>query len=132
MLMSKEAPDIVETGECDYPHSTELIILSGLNELSSAALDGGEMNISTFPFKVGRKHADNDLYIQDFPPYSISRNHFLIDKVDGRYVVIDLGSRFGTIVNGRRINAISVLNRKENEIIAGPHHSPFVFKLEIR
>jgi pSer/pThr/pTyr-binding forkhead associated (FHA) protein len=97
------------------------------------------MNISKFPFKIGRKHeldevdvlSDNDLYLEDFPPYSISRNHFSIDKVEGRYVVIDRGSRLGTIVNSRRIDVQSVLNRKENEIIAGPQHSPFVFKLEI-
>jgi len=76
--------------------------------------------------------SDNDLYLQDFPPFNVSRHHFLIDKVEGRYVVIDRGSHLGTIVNGRRINVQSVLNRKEDEIIAGPHHSPFVFKLEIR
>ena len=76
--------------------------------------------------------SDNDLYLQDFPPFNVSRNHFLIDKVEGRYVVIDRGSRLGTIVNGRKINVQSVLNKKENEIIAGSHHSPFVFKLEIR
>ena len=132
MLMSKGTPDIVETDECEYPHGSELIILSGLNEPSSEALDGGEVNISTFPFKVGRKDADNDLCLKDIPPYSISRNHFLIDKVAGRYVVIDRESRLGTIVNGRKINVQSVLNRKENKIIAGLQHSPFVFKLEIR
>lgn len=140
MLMSKEVPDIVETDECEYSHDTEFIILSGLNESSSEALGGGKINISKFPFKVGRKHeleevdvlSDNDLYLQDFPPFNVSRNHFQIDKVGSRYVVIDRGSRLGTIVNGGRINVQSVLNRKENEIIAGPHHSPFAFKLEIR
>ena len=140
MLMSKEVPDIVETEECEYSHDTEFVILSGLNESSSEALGGGELNISKFPFKVGRKHeleevdvlSDNDLYLQDFPPFNVSRNHFQIDKVGSRYVVIDRGSRLGTIVNGGRIHVQSVLNRKENEIIAGPHHSPFAFKLEIR
>ena len=140
MLMSKEVPDIVETDECEYSHDTEFVILSGLNESSSEALGGGEINISKFPFKVGRKHeleevdvlSDNDLYLQDFPPFNVSRNHFQIDKVGSRYVVIDRGSRLGTIVNGGRIHVQSVLNRKENEIVAGPHHSPFAFKLEIR
>ncbi len=131
MLMSKEVPDIVETDECEYSHDTEFIILSGLNESSSEALGGGEMIINTFPFMVGRRRANN-LHLQDFSPYCISKNHFLIDKVEGRYVVIDQGSRLGTIVNGTRINLQSIINRKENEIIAGPHHSPFVFKLEIR
>ena len=140
MLMSKEVPDILETDECEYSHDTECIILSGLNESSSEALGGGELNISKFPFKVGRKHeleevdvlSDNDLYLQDFPPFNVSRNHFQIDKVGSKYVVIDRGSRLGTIVNGGRIHVQSVLNRKENEIIAGADHSPFAFKLEIR
>ena len=132
MLMSKEAPNIVESDEYEFPHGTELIILSGLNESSTEALGGGKMNISKFPFKVGRKYESNDLCLQELPPYNISRNHFLIDKLEGRYVIIDRESRLGTIVNGRRINLQSVLNRKENEIIAGPHRSPFVFKLEIR
>ena len=70
MLISKKVPDVVETGECEYPHDSELVILSGLNESSSEALGGGEMNISKFPFKVGRMHeldevdvlSENDLY----------------------------------------------------------------------
>ncbi len=140
MLVCKEVLDVVETGECEYPHDSELVILSGLKESSSEALGGREMNISKFPFKVGRKHesgevdvlSDNDLYLEDFPPFNVSRNHFLIDKVDGRYIVIDRGSRLGTIVNGRRVEVQSILHKKENEIIAGSHLSPFVFRLEIR
>lgn len=139
-LMSKEAPDIVETDKCEYPHDTELVVLSGLNESSSEALGGKQMNISKFPFRVGRKHeldeadvlSGNDLYLQGFPPFNVSRNHFLIGKEGGRYIVVDRGSHLGTIVNGKKIHVQHVLHRKENEIIAGPRHSPFVFKLEIR
>jgi CRP-like cAMP-binding protein len=140
MLLMKEAEDIVETGECEYSHDSELVILSGLNESSSEALGCGEMNISKFPFKVGRKHeldevdvlSDNDLFFEDFSPFNVSRNHFLIDKVDGRYIIIDRGSRLGTIVNGRRVEVQSILHKRENEIIAGSPLSPFVFQLEIR
>ncbi len=139
MLMSKEAPDIVEPDEYKSPHDTELTI-SGFNASSLDALGGGEMSISKFPFKVGRKHeiddvdvlSDNDLYLQDFPPFNVSRNHFQIDKVEGRYVVIDRGSRLGTIVNGKRIDAQTVLNMGANKIIVGQKISPFAFKLEIR
>lgn len=140
MLMRKETPDIIETDECEYPNDIESIMLSGLNESSTEALGSRDMNISKFPFKVGRKHeiddvdvlSDNDLYLQDFPPFNVSRNHFQIDKVEGKYVVIDRGSRLGTIVNGKRINVQNVLNLGENKIIVGQKISPFVFKLEIR
>ena len=71
-------------------------MLSGLNEVSSDALGGGEMKISSFPFKVGREHelgeedifSDNDLYLKDFLPFNVSRNHFLIDKTEGRYSLL--------------------------------------------
>jgi pSer/pThr/pTyr-binding forkhead associated (FHA) protein len=72
------------------------------------------------------------LCLRDSPPFNVSRNHFLIDKVEGRYVVIDRGSHLGTIVNGKRIDAQSALNTGENKIIVGQQTSPFVFKLEIR
>ena len=62
----------------------------------------------------------------------VSRNHFLIDKIEDRYIVVDRGSRLGTIVNGGKIDVQSILNKRENEVIAGSHLSPFVFKLEIR
>ncbi len=43
-----------------------------------------EMRISGFPFKVGREHesgddavlSNNDLYLNDFLPFNVSRNHF--------------------------------------------------------
>ena len=71
MLISKEASDVVETTEYEYQHDSGPVMLSGLNELSSEALGGGELKISNFPFKVGRKHesgevdvfSDNDLYL---------------------------------------------------------------------
>ena len=62
----------------------------------------------------------------------VSRNHFLIDKTEDRYIVVYRGSRLGTIVNGGKIDVQSILNKRENEVIAGSHLSPFVFKLEIR
>ena len=140
MLISKEASDVVETTEYEYQHDSGPVMLSGLNELSSEALGGGELKISNFPFKVGRKHesgevdvfSDNDLYLEDFPPFNVSRNHFLIDKAEGRYIIIDRGSRLGTIVNNRGVDVQSILHKKGNEIIAGSQLSPFVFRLEIR
>ena len=138
-LLRNEAEDIEETGECEYSHDSAFVVLSGLNESSSEALGGSEINISKFPFKVGRKHeldtadvlSDNDLYLEDFPPFNVSRNHYLIDKVGSRYVVIDRGSRLGTIINGRRVEGQRILHKKENEIIAGSRLSPYVFRLEI-
>ena len=76
--------------------------------------------------------SDNDLYLRDSQPLNVSRNHFSVDNVRGDIVVVDRGSRLGTIVNGKRIDAQAVLNMGANEIIVGQNISPFVFKLEIR
>jgi CRP/FNR family transcriptional regulator, cyclic AMP receptor protein len=139
MLISKEALS-EETVEHKEFGQEKNVVLSGTNETSRDALDGGEIEIDKFPFKIGREHrsggidvfSDNDLFLQDSSPYNVSKNHFLIDKVEGRYVVVDRGSHLGTVVNGKRIDAQSVLNIGENKIIAGQEISPFVFKLEIR
>ena len=139
MLISKDT--LIEEGvEHEESGQAQIVVLSGTNGTSRDALDGGEIEIDKFPFKIGREQrssgidvfSDNDLYLQDSSPFNVSRNHFLIDKVEGRYVVIDRGSHLGTIVNGKRIDAQSVLNMGENKIIVGQKISPFVFKLEIR
>ncbi len=140
LLISKEAPDIEEQSEYVQSIGSRFVVLSGLNEVSSDALGGGEMKLTSFPFKVGLEHelgeedilSDNDLYLKDFLPFSVSRNHFLIDKTDGKFVVIDRGSRLGTIVNDIRIDAQNILTKNVNKIIIGSEQSPFVFKLEIR
>ena len=139
MLMSKESSGTVKADGNQQVHDSEFVTLSGLNVISAEVLDGGEMKINKFPFKVGRRHesdevdilSDNDLYLQDLPPFNVSRNHLQIDKVEGRYVIIDRGSRLGTIVNGKSIDVQSVLNIGDNEIIIGKQASPFVFKLKI-
>jgi hypothetical protein len=139
MLISKEALSEGAVEHKGFGH-TKNVVLSGTNETSRDALDGGEIGIDKFPFKIGCEHGsggidvffDNDLSLQDSSPYNVSKNHFLIDKVEGRYVIVDRGSHLGAIVNGKRIDAQRILNIGENKIIVGQEISPFVFKLEIR
>jgi CRP/FNR family transcriptional regulator, cyclic AMP receptor protein len=139
MLISKEALSEETVEHKEFGQAIN-VVLSGTNETSRDALDGVKIEIDKFPFKIGREHrsggvdvfSDNDLSLQDSSPYNVSKNHFLIDKVEGRYVIVDRGSHLGTIVNGKRIDAQRVLSIGENKIIVGPKISPFVFKLEIR
>jgi pSer/pThr/pTyr-binding forkhead associated (FHA) protein len=51
------------------------------------------------PFSVGRK-IDKDLVIAD---PRVSRDHALIVSENGKYYVVDQGSKHGTFVNGERI-----------------------------
>jgi len=140
MLLSKDTLGGEKAIEHKELGQTEIVVLSGTNGTSRDALDGGEIEINKFPFKIGREQlssgvdvfSDNDLYLRDSQPLNVSRNHFSINKVRDEVVIIDRGSKLGTIVNGVRIKDQRVLNKKVNEITVGMHNSPFVFKLEIR
>ncbi len=124
------------------PEKEGLIVMSGMNKVSIDALGNNIPRIESFPYKVGRKSAiggddvfiDNDLFLEENtekPPFNISSNHFLIDLINEKYVVVDRGSSFGTIVNGTKVEEPCVLDKKVNKIVVGPHNSPFIFKLEI-
>lgn len=57
-----------------------------------------QVEASTFPFVVGRSNA-NDLVIID---KEVSRRHALFDCIGGIYVIEDLNSRNGILVNQKR------------------------------
>lgn len=129
-------------GKKKTPEKKGLVVMSGMSQTATKALADSKPRIESFPYKVGRKSAigeddifiDNDLFLEDSveePPFNISSNHFLIDLVNEKYIVIDRGSSFGTIVNGTKIEEPCVLDKKVNEIIVGSQDSPFIFKLEI-
>ena len=76
------------TGSGIFPN---LVFVQG-NEQRTITLDHS-------PFTVGRK-ADKDLVIAD---PRVSRDHAIIVSEDGKFTVIDQGSKHGTYVNGERI-----------------------------
>jgi|MudIll2142460700_1097286.scaffolds.fasta_scaffold08029_3 pSer/pThr/pTyr-binding forkhead associated (FHA) protein len=80
-----------------------------------------EVEINDLPFSIGRGHG-NDLVIEDT---AVSRRHALIDFVDGRYIVEDLNSVNGILVNysGRETAAL-----KSGDVISIGHAS-IVFHL---
>ena len=116
------------------------IILTGESDLAQEALDCKELIIRDFPFKVGRYSfahndilSDNDLAIkEDSSPFYISKNHFLIDKVNGNIVIVDRGSRLGIIANNKRFSGTYVLTEENTNIIIGSSYSPFSFNITIK
>jgi len=72
-------------------------------------------------FLVGRRPAAGeglarwqpDLQLDDAAPFRVSRNHFVIEKSDLGYLVRDLGSALGTIVNGAAIISAQMMFRCE-------------------
>src|SRR5438874_10626667 len=57
------------------------------------------INLDHTPFTVGRK-VDKDLVIAD---PRVSRDHAMIVAENGKFSVVDQGSKHGTFVNGERV-----------------------------
>ena len=68
------------------------------------------VDIASVPFTIGRGHG-NGLMIEE---QEISRRHALIDRAGGRYVIEDLNSRNGVLVNGKRRE---MANLKSGDVI---------------
>lgn len=127
------------------------VVLEGGNDHSSQLMEGKALEITTFPFRIGRESRraeargqkrypesvpNNDLYLEDYPPFHISREHFQIEYRDRQYLVRDRGSSLGLSVNGRPIGGahdekVQMLQKGENVLVVGGLNSPFCFKLTV-
>jgi CRP/FNR family cyclic AMP-dependent transcriptional regulator len=120
------------------------VIMEGQTVEAQRALGNCKRTISKFPFLIGRdsKNTDtdvfynNDLFLREKEPYVVSRNHLAINNERGSVWVIDRGSAFGTIVNGKEIGHQSGttrarLEKQENQVIIGPATSKFIFLLKV-
>jgi signal transduction histidine kinase/pSer/pThr/pTyr-binding forkhead associated (FHA) protein/ActR/RegA family two-component response regulator len=84
----------------------KLFILNGPNQGRSFDLQSGVSHIGRSP--------DNDIQIQD---YSISRKHLEILRRDDKFLIEDLKSANGTLLNGERINPGAKFDVKEGHPI---------------
>ena len=121
----------------------DLTIYGATAETQDVVPEAG-LQISRFPFRIGRQPADdenpalafNDLSVKDQEPFTVSLNHCALDLDSEGVVVRDRGSRELTRVNGVKIGArsfrhIARLKPGRNDLILGPADSPFRFKLEL-
>jgi pSer/pThr/pTyr-binding forkhead associated (FHA) protein len=72
---------------------------------------------------IGRSR-DNDIVIENL---SVSRNHARIRRQDGKYIITDLNSANGTLVNGVRITKTEIID--EDVITVGKHSLEFLAKV---
>lgn len=131
------------------------VSLKALTPEAKAALHGEYLKITRFPFRVGRESrefdrpidylkdrrrpdsaSNNDLYL--FEPgnvLNVSREHFLIDAKDDKYVLVDRGSYCGTLVEGELVGEKRKGGWREladnDVIIVGTSESTFIFKFLI-
>jgi CRP-like cAMP-binding protein len=101
--------------------------------------------VDQFPFVVGRRLRPGEtapkrvpnLLLEDAVPFRISRQHFMIDSLEGGLVVRDLNSALATSVNGEPIGShfradVAELRPGQNRIVAGGSDSHFAFTALVR
>ncbi|MFP4069345.1 MAG: FHA domain-containing protein [Opitutales bacterium] len=83
--------------------------------------------------------AMEDYLISQHEPYTVSKRQCLIEIRDGEVWLRDLKSRYGTVVNGRKIGGRNGtekmevrLRRGEHSLIPGPSASSFEFKIVVK
>ncbi|MBN1106814.1 MAG: cyclic nucleotide-binding domain-containing protein [Deltaproteobacteria bacterium] len=129
----------------DKPKAVEKtyeVIMEGQTEEARRVLDDRSLCVTKFPFLIGRESQNpdadvfynNDLFIREEKPYMVSRNHLAISNEGGLIWVVDRGSAFGTIVNGKEVGGRSgvtrvPLDKEVNQVVVGPATSRFIFLL---
>lgn len=120
------------------------VIMEGQTVEAKKVLDDRKLLITKFPFLIGRDSLNpdsdvfynNDLFVAEEKPYVISRNHLAIVNEGGQVWVVDRGSAFGTIVNGKEIGggtgiSRALLDQEKNQVIIGPVTSKYIFLLSV-
>ncbi|MBS0265770.1 MAG: cyclic nucleotide-binding domain-containing protein [Planctomycetes bacterium] len=120
------------------------VVLHPLTRRAAATLPPEGLVVPKFPFCIGRAADDheqipsntNDLWLNDHPPYNISRNHATIDIEAGEVVIRDRGSSLGLFVNELQVGGKSKLRQVplehgDNVVILGGRMSPYHFRVEV-
>ena len=133
------------------PHGRAMLV--ALTPEAHAALGARDVEITRFPYRVGREsrgiqrtshgfvterrgpgsRPSNDLYLLEREePLNVSREHFTIDRDDTGYILVDHASTCGTIVEGQTVGGHGRGGRiplhDGDVIIVGTSLSPYVFK----
>jgi len=136
------------------PRSQTGAFLVALTPESMEAFMAREINLPFVPFRVGResRHArmtehgmtserrriappNNDLYLTEtLEPMNVSREHFLIDRDEAGFFLMDRGSSCGTLVEGQQVGAGHPARAPLHDhdvIIVGTSLSRFIFKFRL-
>lgn len=136
------------------PHGRVLLV--ALTPESRTALGASQTEIERFPYRVGRESRGterigggfvgerrspgssptNDLYlVENDEPMNVSRSHFQIDRSDAGYLLVDLESTCGTIVEGTLVGGDTrggtIALHDGDVIIVGTSNSPYAFKFRV-
>jgi serine phosphatase RsbU (regulator of sigma subunit) len=80
--------------------------------------------VARYPFRIGRHH-ENDLVLAEA---DVSRHHAEIVREGERYFLSDTNSRFGTFLNGERIERQALVHGDQVQL-GSPNHPALEFQL---
>lgn len=115
--------------------------IEGLTKEAVEALPKHPYPIMDFPVLIGRKSndpfANNDLEIDNDPPYVISRHHLKIIFEQGKLGAIDRCSTMGSLVQGKLVGGKALpgpvyFDGKEGEFTLGKKKSPYKYKIYLK
>ncbi|MGJ8653258.1 MAG: FHA domain-containing protein [Opitutaceae bacterium] len=88
--------------------------------------------------KVGQAPSNSTFSIRQIEPYTVSRQHCALELHPEFVLVSDLGSQYGTLVNGTRIGGRNKeqstikIERGTHALLLGPRNSTIRFKLIVQ
>lgn len=132
------------------------VVLAALTPEARDALGAAEIEITRFPFRVGREsrgaqravarivlerrrpgnRPNNELYLVEHEePMNVSREHFQIEDNGTGYVLVDRQSTCGTLVEGKVVGGRQAGGAAPladgDVIIVGTSSSRYVFKFRV-
>jgi len=120
------------------------VTIHPLTRRAAETLPDDGLLVYKFPFRIGRASEVrepealdlNDLWLIDREPFSISRNHAVIDLEGDAVVIMDRGSSLGIHVNdvhlgGKGHRRQMSLDDGDNVVIIGGKLSPYQFRVRV-
>lgn len=145
-------PPVLVTGPAELPPTGSgrvlpdgwSVVLTPATRRAAESAPAEGLRLTRMPFRLGRAAEAresggldlNDLWVNDAPPFMVSRNHCEVDFTRGGLVVRDRGSHLGCVVNGRPIGGRSrdrfaPLVAGANDLTLGPAGSAFRYTLTV-
>jgi pSer/pThr/pTyr-binding forkhead associated (FHA) protein len=124
------------------PRGQLTVTLEGVTPRAAEALPVTPLQITQFPFRIGRRSADplayNDLMLADSAPLQISRHHLSFIAQEGRVGVVDRGSTLGSWIDGQQVGGPTGLSGpvfftgSEGLLVLGSRDSAFRYRVSLR